>query len=125
MPIYEYRCKDCGNVAEFQMKFSDPHPQTCPTCGHNALSKIMSLPSFQLKGGGWYADAYDGKSNKAASSPKSESSDSAAASGSASSSTSPSAASSAPSQSQSQSTAPSGSSPSGSKESGTANGTKK
>ncbi|MES2744309.1 MAG: zinc ribbon domain-containing protein [Bdellovibrionota bacterium] len=80
MPIYEYRCKDCGNVSEFQMKMSDPHPSTCPTCGHNTLSKIMSLPSFQLKGGGWYSDAYDGKSNKAASGPKGEGSDSSSAS---------------------------------------------
>jgi len=67
MPIYEFRCKDCGKVSEFQMKMSDPNPQICPTCGHPALAKIMSLPSFQLKGGGWYSDAYDGKSNKAGS----------------------------------------------------------
>ncbi|RZA25553.1 MAG: zinc ribbon domain-containing protein [Proteobacteria bacterium] len=86
MPIYEYRCKDCGNVSEFQMKMSDPHPSTCPTCGHNTLSKIMSLPSFQLKGGGWYSDAYDGKSNKAASGPKAEGSDSSTSSAPAASS---------------------------------------
>lgn len=76
MPIYEYRCKDCGKVSEFQMKMSDPNPEICPTCGRPALHKIMSLPSFQLKGGGWYSDAYDGKSNKAGSkgdeSPNSE-----------------------------------------------------
>ena len=69
MPIYEYRCKDCGKVSEFQMKMSDPNPEACPSCGHAALSKIMSLPSFQLKGGGWYSDAYDGKSNKSTSAP--------------------------------------------------------
>jgi putative FmdB family regulatory protein len=66
MPIYEYRCNDCGKIAEFQMKISDPHPQDCPACGHAALRKIMSLPAFQLKGGGWYAEGYDGKSNKKA-----------------------------------------------------------
>lgn len=75
MPIYEFRCKECGKVSEFQMKMSDPNPQTCPTCGEQGLSKIMSMPSFQLKGGGWYSDAYDGKSNKVASSPKSEGSE--------------------------------------------------
>ena len=82
MPIYEFRCKECSKVAEFQMKMSDPNPRTCPTCGQQGLSKIMSLPSFQLKGGGWYSDAYDGKSNKAASGPKSEGSDSNGSSGS-------------------------------------------
>lgn len=80
MPIYEFRCKDCGKVSEFQMKMSDPNPQTCPTCGEHSLSKIMSLPSFQLKGGGWYAEGYDSKSNKSASGPKPESSDSASGS---------------------------------------------
>lgn len=73
MPIYEYRCNDCGKIAEFQMKISDPHPVDCPACGHAALKKIMSLPAFQLKGGGWYADAYDGKSNRKADSSESSS----------------------------------------------------
>lgn len=73
MPIYEYRCNDCGKIAEFQMKLADPHPVDCPACGHAALKKIMSLPAFQLKGGGWYADAYDGKSNKKGDSPDSSS----------------------------------------------------
>ncbi len=76
MPIYEFRCKDCGKVSEFQMKMSDPNPQNCPTCGEPSLSKIMSLPSFQLKGGGWYSEGYDGRSNKASASPKSEGSES-------------------------------------------------
>lgn len=64
MPIYEFRCQECEKVSEFQLKLADPHPQDCPLCGRPALKKIMSLPSFQLKGGGWYAEAYDGKSNK-------------------------------------------------------------
>ncbi len=76
MPIYEFRCKDCGKVSEFQMKMSDPNPQNCPTCGEPSLSKIMSLPSFQLKGGGWYSEGYDGRSNKASASPNSEGSES-------------------------------------------------
>ena len=76
MPIYEFRCKECDKVSEFQMKMSDANPQICPACGQAGLSKIMSMPSFQLKGGGWYSDAYDGKSNKAVSSPKSEGSES-------------------------------------------------
>ncbi len=64
MPIYEFRCQECSKVSEFQLKMADPHPQDCPACGRKGLKKIMSLPSFQLKGGGWYAEAYDGPSNK-------------------------------------------------------------
>ena len=66
MPLYEFRCGECAKVSEFQLKMSDPSPTTCPVCGKGTLTKIMSLPAFQLKGGGWYKDAYDGKSNKKA-----------------------------------------------------------
>jgi putative FmdB family regulatory protein len=64
MPLYEFRCGECAKVSEFQLKMSDPSPTTCPVCGKGTLTKIMSLPAFQLKGSGWYKDAYDGKSNK-------------------------------------------------------------
>ncbi|MCX6129548.1 MAG: zinc ribbon domain-containing protein [Proteobacteria bacterium] len=64
MPLYEFRCSSCGKVSEFQLKLADAYPNLCPACGQSALQKIMSLPAFQLKGGGWYKDAYDGKSNK-------------------------------------------------------------
>lgn len=33
---------------------------TCPDCS-GAVQKIMSTSSFQLKGGGWYADGYSNK----------------------------------------------------------------
>lgn len=65
MPIYEYRCQSCEKRLEFQMKMSDPHPKICPNCGsENTLKKLMSQTAFQLKGGGWYNQAYDGKSNQ-------------------------------------------------------------
>jgi len=51
-------------MLEIQMKMSDPYPSLCPSCGKGSLTKIMSLPAFQLKGSGWYKDAYDGKSNQ-------------------------------------------------------------
>ncbi len=65
MPIYEYKCKTCGHLHEFIMKMSDPHPEECPGCGQQqSLVKQMSQAAFQLKGGGWYNEAYDGKSNR-------------------------------------------------------------
>ncbi len=101
MPIYEFRCEACGKIAEFHMKLSDPYPTDCPTCSQPQLKKIMSLPSFQLKGGGWYSDAYDGKSNKrstpsASEGGESKSSDSSSAAASPAKSESP-ASSPAPS----------------------------
>ncbi|NRA66433.1 MAG: zinc ribbon domain-containing protein [Pseudobacteriovorax sp.] len=73
MPMYEYRCGDCEVVSEFLMKMSDPTPKVCPNCGSEGkLSKIMSMTGFQLKGGGWYDQGYDGKSNQKPESKSSE-----------------------------------------------------
>ncbi len=99
MPIYEFRCQECNKVSEFQLKIADPHPKDCPGCGQAGLKKIMSLPAFQLKGGGWYADSYDGRSNKKADpSPASaeSASPSAAPAAAATSPSAPAASASAP-----------------------------
>lgn len=62
MPIYEYECPACCNIFEVQQKISDAALTDCPECG-GAVRKLVSMSSFQLKGGGWYADGYKGQSN--------------------------------------------------------------
>ena len=57
MPMYEYKCADCGATAEYIQKFSDPPMTECEVC-EGRLEKALSAPSFHLKGGGWYADGY-------------------------------------------------------------------
>lgn len=54
MPIYEYQCENCGKIAEFFQNIKDEPVQTCPDCQKDALKKIVSSTSFQLKGTGWY-----------------------------------------------------------------------
>lgn len=54
MPIYEYRCRDCGAELEKLQKLNDPVLRECPECGHESLVKLVSASSFRLKGGGWY-----------------------------------------------------------------------
>lgn len=58
MPIYEYKCDDCGKVFEvLQKKFDvDEAPCACGASGH----RIMSNTSFVLKGTGWYVTDYKG-----------------------------------------------------------------
>ncbi len=72
MPVYEYECTDCRKVFEIQQKMSDAPLTVCPEC-EGAVKKLMSMSSFQLKGGGWYADGYAsaaGGAGKAARSPR-------------------------------------------------------
>ncbi len=55
MPIYEYRCSACGCQREFLRKVSDPALTSCPECGKETFSKMLTAAGFQLKGSGWYA----------------------------------------------------------------------
>ncbi|TVQ94584.1 MAG: zinc ribbon domain-containing protein [Deltaproteobacteria bacterium] len=70
MPIYEYRCPECGNEFEKMMKMSAA-PPPCPECGHEEVVKKVSASAFVLKGSGWYKDHYGLK--KSPSSPKTSS----------------------------------------------------
>ncbi len=65
MPIYEYRCLDCGEEFEVIQKVSARPLRKCRRCG-GRLEKLVSRTSFVLKGGGWYADGYaKGRSSSA------------------------------------------------------------
>ncbi len=55
MPIYEYRCSECGQQKEFLQRMNDAPHTDCPDCGKPALTKLISAAGFQLKGTGWYA----------------------------------------------------------------------
>ena len=55
MPIYEYRCAECGFQDEYLQKASEPPMTQCPSCGKATLQKLLSAAGFKLKGSGWYA----------------------------------------------------------------------
>jgi putative FmdB family regulatory protein len=54
MPIYAYRCEDCGHAQDFLQKMSDPLIESCPSCASKSFRKQVTAAGFQLKGGGWY-----------------------------------------------------------------------
>lgn len=54
MPIYAYRCAECGHTKDVLRKLSDPPLTTCPACGAEAFEKQVTAAGFQLKGSGWY-----------------------------------------------------------------------
>ncbi len=63
MPMYEYDCPRCGHF-ELSQRITEP-PLTRHTCGEPVRRQI-SLTSFALKGGGWYADGYGTKKSSSA-----------------------------------------------------------
>jgi putative FmdB family regulatory protein len=71
MPIYAYRCADCGHAKDVLQKLSDAPLTDCPACGAAAFSKQLTAAGFQLKGSGWYATDFKGGS-KTGSTPASD-----------------------------------------------------
>jgi putative FmdB family regulatory protein len=70
MPIYEYKCENCGEVFEVRQKYSDEPVTVHEKCG-GQVEKLISAPSFQFKGSGWYVNDY-GKGGNGAKKPESE-----------------------------------------------------
>ena len=64
MPIYEYRCLECGFQDEFLQKVYEPQLTVCPTCGKESFRKLVSAAGFQLKGSGWYATDFKNSGTK-------------------------------------------------------------
>jgi putative FmdB family regulatory protein len=60
VPIYAYRCADCGHTKDVLQKLSDPVLSTCPACGKDAFAKQLTAAGFQLKGSGWYVTDFRG-----------------------------------------------------------------
>ena len=60
MPIYAYRCDECGFAKDVLQKVSDPVLTECPSCGKSAFKKQLTAAGFQLKGTGWYATDFRG-----------------------------------------------------------------
>lgn len=49
MPIFEFKCKDCGKKVEFLEKSTKTQSRhKCPQCGSNNLEKVIS--GFSVKG---------------------------------------------------------------------------
>lgn len=67
MPLYEYRCPDCGHEFEEIQKVSAPAITECPSCGGGEVGKKIGLSTFALKGSGWYSDHYGLKGSSASS----------------------------------------------------------
>ena len=61
MPLYEYKCRNCGDTFEVIQKFSD-EPLTIHTQCGGMVERLVSASALQFKGKGWYVTDY-AKSN--------------------------------------------------------------
>ena len=62
MPLYEYRCTECGYRFEKIQSFNAEPERECPKC-KGALIRPLTVPAFQFKGSGWYVNDYAAKSS--------------------------------------------------------------
>ena len=57
MPIYGYRCEECGNELEVFQSMSDTPLKVCAKCG-GPLRKLLYPVGVQFKGSGFYTTDY-------------------------------------------------------------------
>jgi putative FmdB family regulatory protein len=61
VPIYGYRCSNCGHEFEIQQRMSDEPLKVCPKC-QGKLTKILYPAGVIFKGSGFYTTDYKGSS---------------------------------------------------------------
>ena len=54
MPIYEYKCVDCGETFEVIQKISENKLTNCKCGNDGKVQRLDSSSGFRLKGSGWY-----------------------------------------------------------------------
>ena len=72
MPLYAYRCTQCGHRFEKIQNFSAEPELVCPQC-NGVLERPLTAPRLHFKGAGWYVNDYAAKSSEPASEGGSES----------------------------------------------------
>ena len=55
MPLYTYRCENCGIQFERQQSFQDAPLTICPECRKKALKKVIAPVGIIFKGSGFYS----------------------------------------------------------------------
>jgi len=72
MPVYTYKCENCGIQFERQQSFTDQPLTRCPECNKKSLRKVYTPVGIVFKGSGFYATDHHSPSGQA---PNSHASD--------------------------------------------------
>jgi putative FmdB family regulatory protein len=67
LPLYAYRCTECGHRFEKIQKFGAKQEKICPKCG-GVLERPLTAPGLNFKGAGWYVNDYAAKGGSSESS---------------------------------------------------------
>jgi putative FmdB family regulatory protein len=73
MPVYTYRCENCGIQFERHQSFTDTPLKTCPECRKKALKKVITPTKIIFKGSGFYATDHKSPSGDTSSVKKADS----------------------------------------------------
>ncbi|MGD8813170.1 MAG: zinc ribbon domain-containing protein [Anaerolineales bacterium] len=76
MPLYTYRCDNCGIQFDRRQHFTDKPLVRCPECGAPALRKLYQPVGIVFKGSGFYATDHRSPSGQTKSTSSSERSES-------------------------------------------------
>lgn len=60
LPIYEYRCNDCGHQFEVNQRMSDDPLEVCESCG-GTVQRLLFAPAIHFKGTGFHNTDYGTK----------------------------------------------------------------
>jgi putative FmdB family regulatory protein len=59
MPIYEFKCNQCGYEWSQLRKMGEDDPGECFDCHSSDTRKLLSKGNFHLRGRGWAIDGYN------------------------------------------------------------------
>ncbi len=62
MPLYEYKCRECGLRFERRQRFSEDPVSTCPEC-KGAVKRLIQPIGIIFKGSGFYVTDNRAKSS--------------------------------------------------------------
>jgi len=68
LPLYAYRCTQCGHRFEKIQHFRSKPELVCRECG-GELERPLTAPRLHFVGSGFYVNDYGGKSNPPSSEP--------------------------------------------------------
>jgi putative FmdB family regulatory protein len=56
MPVYSYRCENCGHQFDRHQGFEEKSIQVCPNCRKHTLHKLYRPGGVVFKGSGFYVN---------------------------------------------------------------------